>query len=217
VSTDSRPSFLYAMDLGDGTFLVEETVLASRQPPTIEPLVGRLYARLAARGAHVLDVVAQEIVRIPLGAPVPPNQRVVATGAAGGLIHPATGYSLAASLRAAPAIASATVAALDRRATADAVSAAAWAALWPVARRRVRALEAFGLSSMLRMGQGELAQFFDAFFELPIARRSSYLAGGSSLREMSATMRALYATSPPSVRRHLRAGDVRELSGLLRR
>ena len=37
-TTTAAPSFLYAMDRGDGTYLVEETVLAARHPPAIEVL-----------------------------------------------------------------------------------------------------------------------------------------------------------------------------------
>ena len=94
------PTFLYAMDLGGDRFLVEETSLARRRPLDTTELSTRLQARLAAAGASPVEVLSEEVVLIPMGGPVPPPQPVIATGAAAGLIHPATGYSVIAGLRA---------------------------------------------------------------------------------------------------------------------
>ena len=214
-TTTAAPSFLYAMDRGDGTYLVEETVLAARHPPSIEVLADMLRRRLAHCGATVTDVVSTETVRIPMGAPLPFRRAVVGFGAAGGFIHPATGYSISASLRAAPVVADAIAHGFARRATPAAVAAVAWDAVWPAGRRHVRALEEYGLSAMLRMDQGELAAFFDAFFALPDAASSSYLTGSTSLRNCAATMRAAFANAPMSVRQRLMTGDLRRLAAVL--
>ena len=94
-------TFCYALPVHDG-WLVEETVLAAR--PAVEPIA--LLPRLAARlGRHPDDLLAEslrtEYVRIPMGGPRPvADQPVVAFGAAAGYVHPATGFSIASSIRA---------------------------------------------------------------------------------------------------------------------
>jgi len=211
------PSFLYAMDRGDGTYLVEETVLAARRPPSTDVLGAVLRERLAASGAKINEIVATETVHIPMGGPLPFRRAVVGFGAAGSFGHPATGYSISASLRAAPRVADAIVHAFARRATPRALAAAAWDAVWPVGRRRVRALEEYGLAAMLRMNQVELAAFFDTFFTLPERAWSSYLTGAMSVRDCGATMRAVFANAPMSVRRRLMSGDVRRLAAIASR
>jgi lycopene beta-cyclase len=211
----AAPTFLYGMDLGDGTYLVEETVLAARRPPSVGALAARLERRLERAGTPPREVVAREAVHIPMGVPVPPRQRVVAYGAAAGLIHPATGYSVAASLARAPAVALAIRQAVDRRVTPAEVSAAAWRAVWPAARRRVRALEQYGLGAELAMDARQLGDFFDAFFALPVRDWAAYLDGGRSLLATGRVMGAVFAGSPPAVRRRLVTGDVRALRDLL--
>lgn len=211
----SPPAFLYAMDLGDGTFMVEETVLASRQAASPADLAARLGRRLMARGTPAGEILATEIVQIPMAAPVPPRQCVVAFGAAASLGQAATGYSVATSLQRAPLVALAIRQAVDRRATPSAVSAAAWRAVWPAGRRRVRALEQYGLGALLGMERSQLSAFFDAFFALPVAEWAPYHAGGDSLADTAELMRAVFAASPAAVRRRLMSGDVRALRGLL--
>ena len=214
---DPRPSFLYAMDLGDGRWLLEETVLAATAPASTAVLSQRLNRRLADRGVRVTELEAVELVRIPMGLAPPAVQDVVGVGTAGGLVHPATGYSVAASLRAAPRVAQAVSDALLRRATPAAVSAAGWAALWPTDRRRARALELFGLDALLGMGRAEVGEFFGAFFALPQEQWSGYLSGTASAREVAALMTELFRVSPWSMRRRLAQGGLRHLLGALRR
>ena len=214
---DPRPSFLYAMDLGDGRWLLEETVLAATAPASTAVLSQRLNRRLADRGVHVTELEAVELVRIPMGLAAPRVQDVIGTGAAGGLVHPATGYSVAASLRAAPRLAQALSDAVHRRAAPVAVSAAGWAAVWPADRRRARALELFGLDALLGMGRAEVGEFFGAFFALPQEQWAGYLSGTASAREVAALMTRLFRASPWSMRRRLAQGGPRHLLGALRR
>jgi lycopene beta-cyclase len=209
---EDDPTFLYAMDLGDRTWLVEETSLARRPALAADTLRRRLDTRLRSSGAEPHDAIGHETVSILLDLPVPSgHQPVVAFGAAGGLVHPATGYSVAASLRAAPRLAAAVRAAVERRAGPAAAARAAWAAVWPGWRRRARALERYGLDALLRCRRREMQDFFETFFDEPPAARARYLAGEATPREVAALMGRVFADAPASVRRRLVAGDLRPL------
>jgi lycopene cyclase-like protein len=203
---DGPPSFLYAQQLGGDRWFVEETVLASAAPVDHEVLRARLHRRLATRGAQAMSPEDDEHVVIPMGRPVPwHGQRTVGFGAAGGLVHPATGYSLAASLRAAPVVARALASARTRRATVGSTSRAAWDALWPAERRRARRWEQYGLEVLLGMDGAALADFFDVFFHQPPVRWQAYLSGRASAAEVVELMRSVYADAPPALRRRLRS------------
>lgn len=208
---DPTPTFLYAQDLGDGRWFLEETVLASREATPPEHLKGVLQSRLHGRGIELTDMVEVETVAIPMGLRVPRPQRVIAVGASGGAIHPATGYSLTTSLHAAPKLAHALVDALERRATPAAVSEAGWAAMWPDARRRARSLQEYGLDVMLGMDRGGLQQFFDQFFDLPEHDQRTYLGPEAGGREIAGVMSRLWLGAPNSLRLTLAKGDPRRL------
>jgi lycopene beta-cyclase len=195
------PTFLYVLALPDGRWLVEETSLARAQPVGADTLRLRLVARLGvdltARAEHV------EHVSIPM-APGLPNrgQAVVGFGAAAGYIHPATGYSVAASLRAAPRVAQALVAAVRLDDPAQR-ALAAWNAVWPADQRRARALHDYGLGVLLRMSADELSGFFGAFFDLPTEQWSAYLRVDTSAAAVSRTMTAMFRSVPWHLRRRL--------------
>jgi lycopene beta-cyclase len=209
---DRDPTFLYALDLGDGWWLLEETSLARRPALSLAELERRLHRRLAAHGIALGPIRAVEEVAIPLGLPVPDlRQRAVGLGGAASMVHPATGYSVGASLRTAPALAQAIVEALDRRATPQSVSEAAWAAVWPAWRRRVRALEEYGLEALLRLDRADVQAFFDAFFDLPAEQWLSYVTGEQERGQVAATMRAVFARAPASLRADLLWGNPRPL------
>jgi lycopene beta-cyclase len=191
----TTPTFCYVVPVAGG-WLVEETALAAR--PAVAP--DRLSRLLGVRaGAEVLEgATGHEVVSIPVGGRLPDRrQPVVAFGAAAKVTHPATGYSVAASLRAAPRVAAA---------IADGADAGrVWDAVWPAPLRRTRRLHDYGLEVLLGLGPHELASFFDAFFELPVEVWAPYLRVDSPpaavLRAMSAVLRAL----PWSTRRRLLA------------
>jgi lycopene beta-cyclase len=209
-------TFCYALPVHDG-WLVEETVLAAR--PAVEPIA--LLPRLAARlGRHPDDVLADairtEYVRIPLGGSRPgPDQPIVAFGAAAGYVHAATGFSVAASIRAAPRVAAAIgqavaagVGVADPAPIADAV--------WPASMRRTRVLHDFGLEVLLDLDDDEVRAFFDAFFELPTKDWSAYLRVDTPPRAISAVMTRLFRSSSWQVRRRLAARNPMALARLLR-
>jgi lycopene beta-cyclase len=197
---DPRPTFLYALDLGEGRLLVEETALAASPPMADTELRRRLAVRLERRGATPAEVLADEHVVIPMGGPLPRVQAVAATGAAAGLVHPATGYSVA------PRLAEAVRRSLDAGHAPDGLAAEAWAAVWPASRRRARRLEQVGLSRLLAMGSDEVRTFFDAFFALPVERWAPYLSGSGSTVELARAMAAVFRASPRDVRRRLARG-----------
>src|SRR5699024_7255129 len=62
----STPSFLYAVPLGDGRVLVEETCLVGAPPVPLSALRRRLHTRLRARGLHPSGAVPVERVRFAL-------------------------------------------------------------------------------------------------------------------------------------------------------
>ena len=200
------PTFLYAMDLGGDRFLVEETSLARRRPLDTTELSTRLQARLAAAGASPVEVLAEEMVLIPMGGSVPPPQPVIATGAAAGLIHPATGYSVVAGLRAAPVLARTFRAAVDGGLDPAGLSRAGWAAVWPADRRRARRLERYGLDRVMALSGDGVRSFFDAFFSQPADRWASYLSGAASSAQVARTMAGVFRSSPWPVRRGLAGG-----------
>lgn len=90
-----------------------------------------------AHSAQVTQVLEEEWSYIPVGGPLPLGwQTATAFGAAANLVHPATGYSIARSLREAPALARQMAAVLRRRLPVRETAAAVWAALWPPEKQR---------------------------------------------------------------------------------
>lgn len=162
------PGFLYVQSTGDSV-LVEETVLATRTPTRelLPTLKARLHARL---GPVVESAIGSETVHFPIDRRRRPwylgaDEHGTATfGAAGGLTHPATGYSVAAAAAAADT-------ALDQL-----VEGVAHRGRWSAALAwRLRLL---GSELIVRAGDGDvLPRFFDAFFRLPPGLQRGYLDG----------------------------------------
>lgn len=192
------PSFAYVVPSGD-RWLVEETVLAAR--PSVAPDL--LAARLGRRIGH--DVTAaDERVRIPMGVAAPRSvPPVVAFGAAAGYVHPATGYSLAPSLRAAPRVAAAVHDAVERGHTGSRLMSDTWRAVWPAPMRRTRALHLVGLHALLGLDGDGTRSFFDAFFDLPVERWRDYLRVDAPPGAVARTMRDVFTAVPGRVRRRL--------------
>ena len=213
---DRPPTFLYAQALGEDRWFLEETVLACVVPMPPEQLKAALLERCRQRGIALTDIVEVETVAIPMGLRVPLPQRVVGVGAAGGAIHPATGYSLVTSLGSAPEMAKGIAEALQRRATPEAASLAAWAALWPDTQRRARTLQEYGLDVMMKMSRQRLGAFFDQFFGLSEDDQATYMRSTSSSVEVAAVMSRLWMDVPTSLRVALMKGDLTKLSRAIR-
>ncbi len=194
---DAPPTFLYSMDLGDGRCLVEETSLVG--PPVDERV---LFGRLCARhGWASLPDCEVERVSIEMGGALPVRSGLVAAfGAAAGYVHPVTGYSVAASLRAAPRVASAIADALASGRSGDDLCAATWRAVWPRPLLVTRALHDYGLAALLRLDLHGIQRFFDAFVSLPTDSWARYLRIDAPPAQVAATMTRFFAALPSSAK-----------------
>ena len=102
----SSPSFLYAMDLGNETYFVEETSLASYPALSRDHLKKRLLNRLNNKGIKVEEIFHEENCLFPMNLPLPyKNQSVLGFGGAASMVHPASGYMIGSLLRRAPLLA----------------------------------------------------------------------------------------------------------------
>lgn len=182
----SPRSFLYTIPVGGGRVLFEETCLVGAPPIGLGELARRLRCRLLARGIPVHGQEPVERVRFPVvgGAP-----RAGRFGAAGGYLHPATGYSVGAALAAAGDIA----------AGHPEVSNTA---------RAVYRLRRAGLRALLALPPGELPRFFDAFFDLDIGLQRAYLSGHADLPGTVAAMTRLFGAVPADIRARLAAATL---------
>lgn len=193
-------SFGYVLDRGDGTHLVEETVLAGpRVKGVMRVLRSRLAARLAASDWRTDEVCGEELVAIPLDVgPRRSRGGVVPVGVAGGLVHPATGYSVTAALRTAPAVADAVAAAMTAGLAPEAVAAAGSAALWPRTAVLGQSVLARGMRTTLGQDPAATAAFFATFFELPTRTWAGYLAQPVDTAGVLAAMSRLWLALPAS-------------------
>lgn len=201
----SPPCFVYAVPVQLG-WLVAVTSLVAR--PAVDPQRLRRVLIDVVGEAPVVAAEAlgrTETVRIPMGGhrlPVP-GGRVVPFGTAGGLTHPATGYSLAASMVAAGRLAASIVAGSDPI-----------EAIWCPATRRTRSLHEGGLEVLLRLDREGLVDFFEAFYSIAPDLWADYLRVDSPDDRVAAAMRAVFRAAPWSVRRKL-VGVDRHTLGLL--
>lgn len=152
---DEPPSFLYAVPLGDGTVIFEETSLGLRGGMPQRELRRRTLNRLAAHGIRLTDAEPTEAAHYPLDQSPPKKGTVQAIpfGSRGGMMHPCTGYSVADSL----ALVDTAVAAL--RQGRDPI-----AELWPWQARLVYWMRMRGLWGMGRLTTEQSIAMFDAFF-----------------------------------------------------
>ena len=201
-------SFLYALDLG-GRWLLEETSLARNPALTPDDLKERLHSRLTAMGVTITVVHSEEHVLFPMDVALPLlGQRTLAIGAAGAIVHPATGYSVAASLRLAPRLAeSLRLAFEDPLADGQSIADAGWRAIWPADRRKARNLESYGLERLLTMNQTEIRGFFHTFFGLGPSVMSTYLGGDASSAQLAAVMWKVFQKAPLRLRSRLASGN----------
>ncbi len=202
------PTFGYTLPI-DGRWLVEETALASRPALGFDELERRLHDRLRADGLVVTHVHGIERVSFPMDVPLPNRaQRAIGLGAAASLVHPATGYSVAASLRSAPRIAAAIATQLGSPGVGlDNAARQIWGSLWSDDRVKARRLETYGLERVLTMNQRDLRSFFDAFFRLSPAVTATYLGGEAGSGEMASAMWKVFRNAGPRLQRRLATGD----------
>ena len=200
------PSFLYALPFGDGRWLFEETSLAKRGGLGVDELKLRLHARLDDLGVVIDEEEVEETVSFPMDVALPiAGQRVIPIGAAAALVHPATGYSIAASFRTAVALAE-VVAGSSGLANPE-IAERCWSALWSADRRKARRLESYGLDRLLTMDQFGIRQFFDTFFSLDAKQTQLYLGGEAGAVALSGVMWNVFRKAPLPLRRRLATGN----------
>ena len=207
-----QPTFLYAMDLGDGRALVEETSLVGRTDVPANELRRRLLERLGR------DSIEGEVetVSIPMGGRLPDRSTtVVGFGAAAGYIHPVTGYSVAASLRAAPRVAESVAHSIGDGLRGPALVEDAWGAVWPADLLRTRALHDYGLAALQRLDAARIGEFFDGFFARPQADWADYLRIDTAASRIAAIMTGFFAAMPAHLRLRVMGTSPRALAGLV--
>ncbi|GAA1075567.1 lycopene cyclase family protein [Tsukamurella strandjordii] len=187
VGAGEPASFLYAVRVTPDAVLVEETCLAGAPALTVDALEARLRARLAERGLAAADV--HERVDFPLLERGPRRgSSWCGVGVRGTTLHPATGYSVAASLAFAD----------------DAVDAVA-SGRSPVGVSDLAAhrLRAAALGALLGMQPAEQRAFFEVFFGLPDRHVRAFLSARSGPAATAAAMGAAFAAAPWNLRRRL--------------
>jgi hypothetical protein len=176
------PSFLYVLPVDKDTVFVEETCLVARVQVPFDELKRRLYRRLKRMGLPVEkeSIIEEEASWIPLGGtpPVSP-QRTLAYGAAAGLVHPASGYSIVNSLRRAPRFAEAVVDGLNTGGSL-AASQAGWEVLWGDEPRRQVGFYQFGMELLMSLRIEQMRNFFGTFFGLPKDLSAGFLSNDLS-------------------------------------
>jgi lycopene beta-cyclase len=208
VGTDDPTTFCYTVPVSGG-WLVEETVLATRDAVDVELLRRKLAARLGPAidgdvhaGADHGGVTRTESVDITLARAGPDRARrdeIATYGAAAGYVHPATGYSVSTSLRSAHRVARSVVGVVRHSADPATVDAAVWTRPMRVTRH----LHRYGLDVLLRLDANDVRTFFDLFFDLPVATWSPYLRVDADPRDVATAMRKLFVAAPSGLRRQL--------------
>ena len=182
------PTFCYALPLDDERVLVEETSLAHLPGLSFGLLRERLHRRLAVHG-WPLDRPEHERVRFPLNPPLPRGP-LATFGARAGLVHPATGYSVATALTLAPRVAHA-IAETPARVRGT---------IWSPAAKMTHGLRRRGLATLLHLPPARVPAFFELFFRLPAENQRIYLTERENFTGTAAAMLALFRSAPPRLR-----------------
>ncbi|MFI1239700.1 lycopene cyclase family protein [Nocardia salmonicida] len=176
---DEPPSFLYAVPLGDGRVIFEETSLGLRGGMPQHELRKRTLTRLAAHGITLTGDEPHEAAHYPLDQPPPKKGTAVAVpfGSRGGMMHPCTGYSVADSL----ALADTAVAAVQRGENPI-------EALWPWRARAVYWMRMRGLWGLGRLTTDQSIAMFDAFFTESERRQRALLSAHDDYSALGAAL-----------------------------
>ena len=197
------PSFLYAMDLGDGSYFVEETSLACAPPVSFESLKTRLIARLSSKGIQIQEIIHEEHCLFPMNLPLPyRDQPLLAFGGSASMVHPASGYLVGSLLRRAPSLAReiAKVIKKDPLMSTSQIAKRGWKTLWPTELVQRHRLYQFGLQRLMSFDESLLRSFFDTFFKLPKNDWYGYLTNTLPLPRLFIVMLKLFSIAPFKVR-----------------
>ncbi len=208
------PSFLYAMDLGNGKFFLEETSLGLAPPMELEVLKKRLQQRLSYHNIKVKDIENEELgLYLPMNLPLPDlTQPVLGFGGSAAMVHPASGYMIGNLIRRAPDLAKVISEAMkDPSASPAVIANKGWNSLWPSEHRRKNALYKFGLEKLMRFTEEELRSFFKSFFGLPKESWYGFLTNTLSIEDLVQAMMKMFLNSSWNVRWALMRMEGREL------
>ncbi len=215
IERQEPPTFLYAMDMGDGKFFLEETSLGLAPPVKIETLKARLHSRLKERNIEILKIDHEENgLFLPMNIPIPDlTQPILGFGGSAGMVHPASGYLVGGLLRRAPSLAKEIAIAIkENNYTPKEIAQKGWENLWPKELRRKQALYQFGLEKLMRFEEEQLRQFFTGFFSLSNDQWYRFLTNTLSLNELVSAMWTMFKKAPLSVKWGLMEMKGRELN-----
>jgi len=204
------PSFLYVLPGGGNRVFLEETCLVARVQMPFEELRDRLHERMARMGLEVVEngLLEEEASWIPLGGTLPvAPQRNLAFGAAAGLVHPASGYSIVNSFSKARPFAQAVAKGLREGDAAnelapgpDAASRLAWDVLWNAETRRRMGFYQFGMELIMSLRLRDLRGFFQTFYNLPEFFWKGFLSHRLDSAQLLAFAVSVFAIAENSLR-----------------
>lgn len=200
------PSFLYAMPLGDGRVIFEETSLGIPGGISQRVLRKRALNRLAARGVTLRGNESAEAAHYPLdqqppplvswqlfsqlkagnGARRPGTSTVLPFGSRGGMLHPCTGYSVATALNL-----------VDPAVTAISRGQNPIEALWPLSARLTHGLRRRGLAALGRLTTAQTAALLETFFTSPYSAQKALLSDHTNWQALGSVMIHTVARTHP--------------------
>ncbi|MBO6975859.1 MAG: lycopene cyclase family protein [Prochlorococcus marinus CUG1435] len=198
----SSPSFLYAMDLGDETFFVEETSLASYPALSQENLKKRLLNRLNSKGIKVIEIFHEENCLFPMNLPLPfKKQFVLGFGGSASMVHPASGYMIGSLLRRAPLLAEKLAFFLkEPHLSSLELATKGWSVLWPYELTQRHKLYQYGLRRLMSFDESRLRSFFSNFFKLSTKEWVGFLTNTLPLPKLIYVMSKMFINSPLKVK-----------------
>ena len=198
----SSPSFLYAMDLGNETFFVEETSLASFPALSQEHLKKRLLRRLENKGIMVNEIYHEENCLFPMNLPLPfKNQFVLGFGGAASMVHPASGYMIGSLLRRAPLLAEKlSIFLKEPNLSSLELASKGWNVLWPYELTQRHKLYQYGLERLMSFDESRLRSFFSNFFRLSTKEWVGFLTNTLPLPKLIYVMSKMFINSPLKVK-----------------
>tara|TARA_A100001388_G_scaffold172869_1_gene129210 strand:+ start:862 stop:2073 length:1212 start_codon:yes stop_codon:yes gene_type:complete len=198
----SSPSFLYAMDLGNETFFVEETSLACYPALSQEHLKKRLLSRLNKKGIQVKEIFHEENCLFPMNLPLPfKKQFVLGFGGAASMVHPASGYMIGSLLRRAPLLAEKLAIFLkEPNLSSLELATKGWNILWPYELTQRHKLYQYGLQRLMSFEEGRLRSFFSNFFRLSTKEWVGFLTNTLPLPKLIYVMSKMFLNSPLKVK-----------------
>ena len=198
----SSPSFLYAMDLGNETYFVEETSLASYPALSQEHLKKRLFSRLNNKNIKVEEIIHEENCLFPMNLPLPyKNQSVLGFGGAASMVHPASGYMIGSLLRRAPLLAKKLAIFLkEPNYSSLDLATKGWSVLWPYELIQRHKLYQYGLQRLMSFDESKLRSFFSTFFKLSTKEWVGFLTNTLPLPKLIYVMSKMYINSPLKIK-----------------